>query len=52
MSVEPTYETQRIGRLGIVTGVWRKISLIEQIDAQVRASDRILRLNPSVNQHN
>jgi len=40
MSAEQTYETQRIDHLGIVSGVCREIDLIEQIDAQVKASDR------------
>jgi len=40
MSAEPTYETQRIDHLGIVAGVCQEISLIEQIDGQVKASDR------------
>jgi transposase len=40
MSAKPTYETQRIDHLGIVTGICQDISLIEKIDAQVKASDR------------
>jgi transposase len=40
MSAEQTFETQRIDHLGIVSGVCREIALIEQIDAQVKASDR------------
>lgn len=40
MSAEQSYETQRIDHLGIVSGVCREISLIEQIDAQVKASGR------------
>jgi transposase len=40
MSAKPTYETQRIDHLGIVAGICQEISLIEQIDAQVKASDR------------
>jgi len=40
MSAEQSYETQRIDHLGIVTGVCREIALIEQIDEQVKASDR------------
>jgi transposase len=40
MSAEQTYETQRIDHLGIVAGVCQEISLIEQIDGQVKASDR------------
>lgn len=40
MSAEPTYETQRIDHLGIVAGVCQEISLIEQIDEQVKASER------------
>jgi transposase len=40
MSAEPTYETQRIDHLGIVAGVCQEISLIEQIDGQVKASER------------
>jgi transposase len=40
MSAKPTYETQRIDHLGIVTGICQEISLIEKIDAQVKASDR------------
>ena len=39
MSDEPTYETQRIDHLGIVAGVCQEISLIEQIDGQVKASE-------------
>jgi hypothetical protein len=37
MSAEPNYETQRIDHLGIVAGVCQEISLIEQIDRQVKA---------------
>jgi len=40
MSAEPTYKTQRIDHLGIVAGVCQEISLIEQIDKQVKASER------------
>jgi len=40
MSAKQTYETQRIDHLGIVSGVCREIDLIEQINAQVKASDR------------
>lgn len=40
MRAEPTYETQRIDHLGIVAGVCQEISLIEQIDGQVKASER------------
>ena len=40
MSAEQTYETQRIDHLGIVAGVCQEISLIEQIDRQVKASER------------
>ena len=40
MSAEPKYETQRIDHLGIVAGVCQEISLIEQIDGQVKASGR------------
>ena len=40
MSVKPTYETQRIDHLGIVAGICEEISLIETVDAQVKASDR------------
>jgi transposase len=40
MSAKPIYETQRIDHLGIVAGICQEISLIEQIDAQVKASDR------------
>jgi transposase len=40
MSAEPAYETQRIDHLGIVSGVCQEISLIEQIDAQVKTSER------------
>jgi transposase len=40
MSAEQTYETQRIDHLGIVAGVCQEISLIEQIDGQVKASER------------
>jgi transposase len=40
MSAKPTYETQRIDHLGIVAGICQEISLIEKIDAQVKANDR------------
>jgi transposase len=40
MSAKATYETQRIDHLGIVAGICQEISLIEQINAQVKASDR------------
>ena len=40
MSAEPVYETQRIDHLGIVAGICQEISLIEQIDGQVKASER------------
>lgn len=40
MSAKPTYETQRIDHLGIVSGVCQEISLIEHIDSQVKVSDR------------
>jgi transposase len=40
MSAKPTYKTQRIDHLGIVAGICQEISLIEQIDAQVKTSDR------------
>lgn len=40
MSAKPTYETQRIDHLGIVAGICQEISLIQTIDAQVKASDR------------
>jgi len=40
MSTEAEYETQRIDHLGIVAGVCQEISLIEQIDRQVKASGR------------
>jgi len=40
MSAEQKYETQRIDHLGIVSGVCHEISLIEQIDAQVKTSER------------
>jgi len=40
MSAEPIYETQRIDHLGIVAGVCQEISLIEQIDRQVKDSER------------
>jgi transposase len=40
MSAEPNYETQRMDHLGIVAGVCQEISLIEQIDGQVKASER------------
>ena len=40
MSTQPTYETQRIDHLGIVAGICQEISLIEQVDAQVKVSDR------------
>jgi len=40
MSAEPAYETQRIDHLGIVAGICQEISLIEQIDRQVKVSER------------
>jgi len=40
MRAELKYETQRIDHLGIVAGVCQEISLIEQIDGQVKASGR------------
>lgn len=40
MSAEPNYETQRIDHLGIVAGVCQEISLIAQINSQVRNSER------------
>lgn len=40
MEAEPNYETQRINHLGIVAGVCQEISLIEQINSQVRNSER------------
>ncbi len=40
MSAKPTYETQRIDHLGIVTGICHEISLIEKIDGQVKTSNR------------
>jgi transposase len=40
MSAKTTYETQRIDHLGIVAGICQEISLIEKIDAQVKASER------------
>jgi transposase len=40
MSAEQTYETQRIDHLGIVAGICHEISLIEQIDKQVKVSER------------
>jgi transposase len=40
MSAKPTYETQRIDHLGIVAGICQEISLVEKVDAQVKASDR------------
>ena len=40
MSAEQNYETQRIDHLGIVSDVCQEISLIEQIDAQVKTSER------------
>lgn len=40
MNAEQTYGTQRIDHLGIVAGVCQEISLIEQIDGQVKASER------------
>ena len=40
MSAEPTYETQRIDHLGIVSGVCREIALVEQIDARVKTNRR------------
>jgi hypothetical protein len=40
MSSKQAYETQRIDHLGIVSGVCREISLIEQIDTQVKPSER------------
>jgi hypothetical protein len=43
MSAEQAYETQRIDHLGIVSGVCQEITLIEQIDAQVKTSERRVR---------
>jgi len=40
MSAKPTYETQRIDHLGIVSGICQEISLIEKIDTQVKARNR------------
>ena len=40
MSAEQTYETQRIDHPGVVSGICQEIDLIEQIDRQVKASDR------------
>jgi transposase len=40
MSAGQTYETQRIDHLGIVSGICQEIALIEQIDDQVKPSDR------------
>jgi transposase len=40
MSAKPTYQTQRIDHLGIVTGICQEIGLIEKIDAQVKSSNR------------
>jgi transposase len=40
MSAKPTYETQRIDHLGIVTGICQEISLIEKVDAHVKANNR------------
>lgn len=40
MSAEQDYRTERIDHLGIVAGVCREISLIEQIDTRVKASQR------------
>lgn len=40
MSAKPTYEIQRIDHLGIVAGICQEISLIEKVDAQVKASER------------
>ena len=40
MSAEQSYETQRIDHQGIVSGVCREIALIEQIDEQVKVSNR------------
>ena len=40
MSAKPTYETQRIDHLGIVTGICYEILLIEKIDGQVKTSNR------------
>ena len=34
------YETRRIDHLGIVTGICREIGLIEQVDRQVKMSER------------
>ncbi|HVN54366.1 MAG TPA: IS1634 family transposase [Anaerolineaceae bacterium] len=38
MNPEPTYQTERIDHLGIVTGICQEIGLIEEIDRQVGAS--------------
>ena len=40
MSAEATYETQRIDHLGIVAGICQEISLVEAVDALVKASER------------
>ncbi len=40
MSAKPTYETQRIDHLGIVSGICQEISLVEKIDVLVKTSER------------
>lgn len=40
MSAKPTYETQRIDHLGIVSGICQEISLTQKIDALVKTSER------------
>lgn len=40
MSAKQTFETQRIDHLGIAAGICREIGLVEQIDGQVKASNR------------
>jgi len=45
---ETTYATQRLDHLGIVTGVCRRIQLVEQIDAQVGSSERKVTVGEAV----
>ena len=40
MNAKPTYETQRIDHLGIVSRICQEISLTEKIDALVKTSER------------
>ncbi len=48
METETTYETQRIDHLGIVAGICREISLVEQIDRSVGEGKRKVSCGQSV----